>query len=152
MPVVGYRSWASSPSARSVMQGNRASDTRPELALRQRLHGLGLRYRVNAPLPLEGVRRRADVLFPRRRIAVFVDGCLWHSCPDHCRLPRTNADYWHAKLARNQARDTDTNRRLTELGWIVLRIWEHENPEDAAKRVATLVAARSDEHGRGKSG
>jgi DNA mismatch endonuclease (patch repair protein) len=96
------------------------------------------------------VRRRADVLFSRQRVAVFIDGCLWHSCPDHCRPPRTNADYWHAKLARNQARDADTNRRLTELGWTVLRIWEHENAGDAAKRVATLVAARSDRQRQGK--
>lgn len=124
------------------MQGNRGRDTRPELALRRRLHALGLRYRVNAQLPLHGVRRRADVAFPRLRVAVFVDGCLWHSCPDHCRPPRTNAEYWRDKLARNHARDMDTDRRLTELGWIVLRIWEHEDPPEAAAKVATLVASR----------
>ncbi len=151
MQAVGYQPWASSPNARAVMQGNRASNTRPELTLRRHLHGLGLRYRVDAPLPLRDVRRRADILFPRHHLAVFVDGCLWHSCPDHCRPPRTNAEYWRNKLARNSARDADTDRRLAELGWVVLRVWEHEDPADAAARVAELVAVQSDQSRRGKS-
>jgi DNA mismatch endonuclease, patch repair protein len=142
VPVVGYRPWASTPAARAVMQGNRGSNTHPELALRRHLHALGLRYRINAPLPLDGLRRRADILFRKSRVAVFVDGCLWHSCPDHCRPPRTNAEYWQRKLTRNRTRDADTDRRLTEVGWLAVRVWEHEDPALAAARVAELVASR----------
>jgi DNA mismatch endonuclease (patch repair protein) len=142
VPTVGYRSWASTPAARAVMQGNRRRDTRPELALRRRLHALGLRYRVDETLPLDGVRRRADIVFSKARVAVFVDGCLWHSCPDHCRLPGTHPQYWENKLTRNRERDADTDRRLTEAGWLSVRVWEHEDPAIAAVHVADLVMSR----------
>lgn len=120
------------------MQDQRARDTTPELALRRQLHAAGLRYRVDrAPLP--GLRRRADIVFGPSRLAVFVDGCFWHGCPQHGVKPRTNEGWWRAKLERNKARDTDTDARLEAAGWRVLRIWEHEDPVMAAQRVRALV-------------
>lgn len=124
------------------MQDQRARDTKPELALRRALHAAGLRYRVDqAPLP--GLRRRADVVFTRRRVAVFVDGCFWHSCPEHGNQPRTNEQWWAAKLARNRARDADTDAELAAAGWRVVRVWEHEDPLAAAAAVESVVAART---------
>ncbi|MBT1191339.1 very short patch repair endonuclease [Rhodococcoides kroppenstedtii] len=118
----------------------RRRDTKPELALRRLLHAAGLRYRVDrAPLP--GLRRRADVVFTRARVAVYVDGCFWHSCPVHATHPRNNAQWWADKLAGNVARDRDTDRRLEEAGWTVVRIWEHEDPAAAAEKVVRAVRA-----------
>lgn len=115
-------------------------DTGPELLLRRRLHAAGLRYRVHFR-PIPGVRRTADIVFTRAKVAVFVDGCFWHRCPEHGTLPKTNADWWAAKLARNGERDADTGRLLSEAGWTVLRVWEHEDPQDAADRVRLAVLA-----------
>lgn len=139
---MGYEPWSSSPAARAAMVGNVSRDTRPELALRRRVHALGLRYRVHSPLPLAGVRRRADLSFPKERVAVMVDGCLWHGCPDHCRTPSRQSEYWTNKIHRNRKRDQDTDRRLQEQGWAVLRIWEHESVDDAAEKVRLLVLSR----------
>jgi DNA mismatch endonuclease (patch repair protein) len=134
-------SWASSDAARKIMQGNRGRDTRPELALRSALHGVGERFLVDAPLP--GLRRRADILFSRARVAVFVDGCFWHGCPDHFRPPKTNARYWREKVERNRERDLETSRALAADGWTVVRIWEHEDIYQACRRlVATVALAR----------
>jgi DNA mismatch endonuclease, patch repair protein len=99
-----------------------------------------MRYRVDAVLP--GMRRRADLLFASARVAVFVDGCFWHGCPEHGTMPKNNAAWWSAKIAANADRDRDTDRRLTAAGWAVLRIWEHEAPEGAADRIATTVRTR----------
>ena len=121
------------------MQANRPRDTKPELAVRRAVHALGLRYRVNAR-PVQGFRRTADLLFTRVKVAVFVDGCFWHGCPDHHSVARTNADYWAQKVAKNRVRDRDTDRALREAGWTVVRIWEHESPDDAAQQVAAAVA------------
>ena len=124
----------SSPAVRDRFRRQRARDTAPELALRQLLHARGLRYRVDvAPLP--GLRRRADVVFTRARLAVFVDGCFWHRCPQHGTSPRSNADWWRVKLDRNVQRDRDTDRALADAGWRVLRVWEHERPDTAAELV-----------------
>lgn len=103
-----YEPWASSPAARAVRVSNRRRDTRPELAVRRAVHALGLRYRVDVR-PLPTVNRRADLVFSRRRVAVFVDGCYWHGCPDHGTTPKTNAIYWGGKIARNSERDRDTD-------------------------------------------
>jgi DNA mismatch endonuclease (patch repair protein) len=121
------------------MQSQRRASTDPELAIRRLVHAAGLRYRVDAPLPLPGLRRRADLLFSRARIAVFVDGCYWHSCPQHATTPKANAAWWAAKLAGNVARDRDTDQRMFEAGWTVIRIWEHEDPADAADLVIRRV-------------
>lgn len=136
----GSTSWASSAATRAVMRANKGRDTRPERALRSALHARGLRYRVNAR-PLPEVRRTVDVVFPGQRIAVFLDGCFWHGCPEHHRPASRNSEFWTTKIEGNKARDADTDRRLTEHGWTVIRVWEHENPDEAADRVQRLVHA-----------
>jgi DNA mismatch endonuclease (patch repair protein) len=123
------------------MQANRGRDTTPELALRRAAHRLGLRYRVDAP-PVPGLRRRADMLFPRAKVAVFLDGCFWHGCPEHFTVAKTNARYWAEKVETNRARDRDTDARLTAEAWLVIRVWEHERPEEAAERIAEAVRGR----------
>ncbi|MFJ9693150.1 very short patch repair endonuclease [Kitasatospora sp. NPDC101183] len=137
-------STASTPAVRASMRGNRGKDTKPEKVLRSLLFKEGLRYRVNAR-PLQGLRRSADVLFPKARVAVFVDGCFWHVCPEHHRPATKNVDFWREKFADNQRRDAETNRILEEEGWTVIRAWEHEAPEDVAKRVLSAVRGASGE-------
>ncbi|MEV8212521.1 very short patch repair endonuclease [Leifsonia sp. NPDC077715] len=133
-------SWASSPAIRSSMRSNRGRDTAPELAIRRALHKSGLRYRVDySPL---GNRRRADIVFTRRRVAIFVDGCFWHGCPQHATLPATNASYWVPKLQRNKDRDRETDLELRANGWTVVRIWEHEDPDVAALFILDFLDRR----------
>ncbi len=118
------------------MRGNRRRDTAPELEVRRRLHAAGLRYRVDWPIRLEGRRPvRPDVVFTRRHVCVFVDGCYWHGCPAHCRLPAANRAYWSAKIERNRQRDLATDAALQAAGWTVVRAWEHEAPEVVVARV-----------------
>ncbi|MEV4124874.1 very short patch repair endonuclease [Nocardia sp. NPDC049707] len=123
------------------MRANRSRDTRPELELRRAVHALGLRYRV-AARPLPELRRTADLVFKGPKVAVFLDGCFWHGCPEHHTVAARNAAYWAEKVARNRARDMDTDRRLVEAGWDVVRIWEHEHPTLAARRVYEAVSSR----------
>lgn len=132
MPEKSTPSTDAATSARLSKQRRR--DTKPEVALRRELHRRGLRYFVDRA-PLKGMRRRADVVFPRRKVAVYVDGCFWHSCPVHATKPRNNAQWWADKLAANVARDRDTDSKLTAAGWTVVRIWEHEPIPDAAETV-----------------
>jgi DNA mismatch endonuclease, patch repair protein len=127
-------------SARMSKQARR--DTEPELLLRRGLHQFGLRYRVDHPLP--GMpRRRADILFTRAKVAVFVDGCFWHGCPEHKTTPAHNAAWWTAKLTRNFERDRETDAHLISLGWTVLRVWEHENMTHAATDIGRIVRSRT---------
>ncbi len=122
------------------MSRQRRRDTVPEVALRKELHRRGRRFFVDrAPLP--GMRRRADLVFPRRRVAVYVDGCFWHSCPQHATFPKNNAEWWAAKLSANVQRDRDTDARLQAAGWTVVRVWEHEDSVVAATRVEDALAA-----------
>jgi DNA mismatch endonuclease, patch repair protein len=123
------------------MQGNKKRDTRPELAVRQAAHALGLRYRV-ACRPLRDRRWTADLVFPGARVAVFIDGCYWHGCPEHFKRPRTNASYWSSKIAGNQTRDALVAATLEREGWAVLRFWEHEPAGLVARRIATCVRSR----------
>ncbi len=123
------------------MSRQRTIDTEIELRLRRLLHRMGLRYRVHAR-PLPGMRRTADIVFPSVRVAVFVDGCFWHGCPEHGTTPKSNTEFWQAKIRRNVERDQDTRRRLAEADWLGLQVWEHEDPEEAASTIATLVAER----------
>lgn len=109
--------------------------------MRRACHALGLRYRVDAR-PLVTLNRRADLVFSRAKVAVFVDGCYWHGCPEHGTTVTTNAGYWGPKIAGNAARDGDTDRRLVEAGWTVVRAWEHEDPVKVANRVAAAVRRR----------
>jgi DNA mismatch endonuclease, patch repair protein len=103
---------------------------------------MGLRYRVDHPLPFDK-RRRADLLFTRAKVAVFVDGCFWHGCPEHGTLPKANRSWWREKIDANKRRDADTTTKMREQQWEVVRVWEHENPEEAALRVSTTVARRT---------
>jgi DNA mismatch endonuclease (patch repair protein) len=121
------------------MVANRRRDTSPELAVRRLLHAAGCRYRVDFP-PLGG-RRRADVVFTRHRIAVFIDGCYWHGCPEHGSLPKRNSDYWLPKLARNSERDRETDTLLRAAGWLPLRFWEHESAEDVVTCILEALRA-----------
>lgn len=135
----GTRSWASSPARRRNMQAIRSRDTAPELAVRRALHSLGFRYRV-AIAPEPGLRRRADIVFTKARVAVFIDGCFWHGCPEHGRANfKHNADYWPAKIQSNMARDLDTTARLRGAGWTVMRFWEHEAKADVVKAIQSAV-------------
>ncbi|MGW1326600.1 very short patch repair endonuclease [Streptomyces antibioticus] len=134
-------SWASSAARRRNMQAIRNRDTKPEWLIRRLVHARGLRYRVAAK-PLPGLRRTADMVFGPTKVAVFIDGCYWHGCPEHYVPPKTNPGYWSDKVARNMARDRDTNQRLAEAGWTVLRFWEHEPSEACAARIAAEVEER----------
>jgi len=122
------------------MVRQRRAGTAPEVALRKELHRRGFRYRVDFQLPLPGVRRRADIAFTARRVAVFVDGCYWHACPVHATWPAASSDWWRAKLEGNVRRDRDTDQRLAEAGWLSLRFWEHDDPVAAADRVESALS------------
>ncbi|MFE7418655.1 very short patch repair endonuclease [Rhodococcus sp. NPDC057529] len=129
---------ATDPATSARMRAQRRRDTAPELALRRELHRRGVRFFVDRA-PMKGVRRRADLVFPRLKVAVYVDGCFWHSCPQHATFPKNNAQWWADKLAGNVTRDRDTDSTLTDAGWTVVRIWEHENPVVAADRVQAAL-------------
>lgn len=128
------------------MRANRRTDTKPELALRRALHRQGYRFRKDFRLDLDGgARVRPDIAFTARRIAVFVDGCFWHVCPEHGRDPAVNESYWSPKLRRNVERDRAADAALAEAGWRVVRVWEHE-PLDAALAAVVDVLATGDHH------
>lgn len=132
-------SYASTPGVRRRMQTQRTRDTKPELAVRKALHAMGLRYRIDRS-PLANLRRRADIVFGPAKVAVYIDGCFWHGCPEHGR-PETkaNPEYWSEKMKRNKARDADTDAKLIDAGWTVIRAWEHEDPLVIAEHVANTV-------------
>lgn len=133
------QSWASSTATRASMRSNTGRDTKPELRLRSLLHRAGLRYLVSVR-PVPTLRRTADVVFTKAKVAVFVDGCYWHACPEHRSVPATNRDFWVEKLERNRARDAETVRLLQNYGWTVIRVWEHVPAEEAARLVIEQVA------------
>jgi DNA mismatch endonuclease, patch repair protein len=123
------------------MSRQRRRDTDPEVLLRRRLHRLGYRFRVNYPLP--GRRRRTiDIAFTRAKVAVFVDGCFWHACPEHATWPRANSVWWREKLEKNRARDAETDELLREAGWRVVRVWEHASVEEALGAVLEELPPR----------
>jgi DNA mismatch endonuclease (patch repair protein) len=128
-----------SRGASAVGRGNRGRDTAPEMAVRQALHRQGLRYRVGLRLSLPAGAVRPDIVFIRQRVAVFIDGCFWHGCPQHGTRPRSNRRYWDAKLARNRARDKRDTARLEAAGWRVLRVWEHVDAEVAGAMVKRVL-------------
>jgi len=123
------------------MQGNRRADTAPEVNLRRALHASGLRFRKDLVVKGVDAKAKADVVFTRQKVAVFIDGCFWHGCPTHCRMPSRNRDYWEAKIGRNQERDYRVTAALAADGWRVIRIWEHEPVEQAALRVRDALSA-----------
>jgi DNA mismatch endonuclease (patch repair protein) len=126
------------PSVSRRMSQAVSTNTKPELTLRQALHRAGRRFRVQYRVP--GLPRRSvDIAFTRSRVAVMVDGCFWHVCPEHASWPRNNAEWWRDKLQANVARDRETDRRLEALGWIVVRVWEHELTGAAVEKVLTAI-------------
>jgi DNA mismatch endonuclease (patch repair protein) len=126
------------------MERQARRDTKPELAVRRTAWRLGLRYRVDvAPIP--GLRRKADMVFTGAKVAVYVDGCFWHSCPEHATTPKANRQWWVDKLDANVRRDRDTDRILRDGGWLSVRIWEHEDPVEAADRILRCVRSRGGE-------
>src|SRR5262249_47752881 len=135
-----------SPSSRNiaaVMRANARRDTKPELALRSLLHSQGYRYRVHHKVLISGQHHvRPDIVFAKNKVAVFIDGCFWHSCPKHGTKPRQNADYWRAKLRRNRMRDRRNTTALTRAGWLVIRGWEHEKPARIALQVHRVMQRR----------
>lgn len=120
------------------MRRFRSRDTKPELAVRRYLHAAGFRYRVHVAVP-EHPRRTIDIAFSRQKVAVFIDGCYWHACPQHGRVPATNSTWWAEKLRRNVERDQETDAALERNGWTVMRFWEHEDPTVAAEAVERAI-------------
>lgn len=135
-------SWASSEHARLTMRANKRRDTEPELKLRSILHSRGLRFRVDCS-PLKGVRSRADIVFSKAKIAVFVDGCFWHGCPEHFIMPKTNVEYWSAKIAKNKDRDIRVDRVMAQADWTAIHVWEHDDPAVAADLVERAWRSRT---------
>jgi DNA mismatch endonuclease (patch repair protein) len=129
----------SSYVARRTMQANRRTDTAPERLLRSTLHAQGLRYRKDRRIEAAGRHVRPDLIFGPARVAVFVDGCFWHRCPIHATHPVSNAEYWQGKFERNVERDRADDSALAAAGWTVLRVWEHEDPFEAAERIEAAV-------------
>jgi DNA mismatch endonuclease (patch repair protein) len=121
------------------MRGNRRAGTKPETALRSALHAAGLRFRKDYRLDLGDVKPRPDIVFTRAKVAVLVDGCYWHCCPQHGTQPKANADYWTPKLARNVERDREQDVALNEAGWTVVRVWEHVPVDEALEAVMRAV-------------
>lgn len=130
----------SSSSVSARMSRQRRRDTLPEVSIRKLLHSRGFRYRVAWPIP--GMKRRTvDIAFIGPRLAIFVDGCFWHSCPQHATSPVANGSWWAEKLEGNRTRDLATNAHLIDLGWRVIRIWEHEDVNDAVRCIVDYLGA-----------
>lgn len=140
--VVAYPE-PSSPAATSVGRGNRRVDSRPEVALRSKLHRRGFRFRKDLLVQAAGVRVHVDIAFTRARLAVFLDGCFWHSCPQHGRAPQENESYWVPKLRANRKRDRVVNQALSADEWQVVRVWEHEPVAEAADKIENILRSQS---------
>jgi len=135
----------SSEAALRRMQAAKPIDTVPEKALRSLLHQKGLRYRIHVR-PIKELNRTADVVFRSAKVVVFVDGCFWHGCPIHGTQAKANAPFWRKKIEQNQKRDLDTTARLKLAGWRVIRVWEHESPDKASKKIYNIVMKRKKEY------
>lgn len=121
------------------MAAVRSRDTTPERLVRSALHRAGVRFRLRQKIELPTRAVTPDLVFRRARVAVFIDGCYWHGCPEHCRMPASNRDYWNDKIERNRDRDRRTDTELHDAGWTVVRHWEHEAPDDVARAIATAL-------------
>jgi DNA mismatch endonuclease (patch repair protein) len=138
---------ASSSAVRAVMRANVGRATAPELRLRRLLFACGLRFRKSFR-PDPKYRCTADVVFKRLKVCVFVDGCFWHGCPEHFSAPRTNGEWWEEKIADNRTRDLRQAEHLTAGGWLVIRVWEHEDPQEAAERILGSLSLRSSRYAK----
>ena len=128
------------PSATKRMAATKGRDNPRELAIRSALHRRGLRFRVHCCV-IPGTKRTVDILFPKSKTAVFLDGCFWHNCPEHGTWPKSNSKWWSEKLLANKARDENTNKRLKEAGWKVIRVWEHHSVDEAFDIILTALKA-----------
>lgn len=126
-----------------MLRAVRRVDTKPEVAIRSALHRSGLRFRKDHPLRVAGTLVRPDIVFTRRKVAVFIDGCFWHVCPEHCRRPNRNTEFWNRKLLGNKERDERQNAALRSDGWVVLRIWEHEPVDRALALIVEVIDANA---------
>ena len=133
----------SSPAASRVMEANYRRDTSPELAVRRDLHSRGMRYRVDHTIRYDGTWTKPDIVFTKQKVAVYIDGCFWHGCPQHYQSPRSNRRYWSSKIVRNRTRDRRATRALTRDGWRVLRFWEHQDPAVVADVIQVVTGARA---------
>jgi len=124
------------------MRAAKSRDTEAEMKVRRLLHKMGYRYRVDYVVSKKP-RRKADIAFTRAKVAVFIDGCFWHGCPKHGTSAKENAKFWRDKIRTNKARDLDTNKRLKKDGWLVIRAWEHEDPEKVSSKIAAKVNSRT---------
>ncbi len=130
---------ATSAHASAVMSGNTRSDTKPEIAVRSLLHRRGMRFRKDLFVRVGLVRTFVDIAFTGARLAVYVDGCFWHACPDHMVLPKSNLEYWLPKLDGNRSRDLRVNAGLTSVGWKVVRYWTHYSAAEVADDVESVL-------------
>ena len=142
-PVTAGLAVPPTPATSARMAAMPVRDTGPELAVRRQLHRLGVRWKARTGPFVYG---RPDIAWRGAKVAVFVDGCFWHQCPEHYRAPKVNAAWWAAKLGRNAARDAEVNATLTGAGWLVVRVWEHEDPAAAAARIADAYRVKSGNH------
>ncbi len=126
------------------MAAVRRADTKIEVELRRKLHALGLRFRKDYRLDLAGGRVRPDIVFTRRKVAVFVDGCFWHVCPIHASWPKDNAEFWQAKLNRNVERNRQADEALKQAGWTIVRVWEHETLDEGVARMVDVLSRLMD--------
>tara|TARA_Y100001958_G_scaffold158256_1_gene155576 strand:- start:1316 stop:1732 length:417 start_codon:yes stop_codon:yes gene_type:complete len=127
------------PKVSERMRNQRIVDTKPESEIAKACFAKGLRYRKDVDIP--EVKTRGDLVFRKHNLVVFIDGCFWHGCPWHYKTPKTRSDWWDAKIERNKLRDAQKTRKLRRLGWKVVRVWEHVEPEKAAKRIVNKIKA-----------
>jgi len=132
---------ASSVAALRRMQAAKPKNTAPEVALRSLIHHKGFRYRIDTR-PLRELNRRADIVFRKIKVAIYVDGCFWHGCLLHGTQAKANAAYWSFKIKQNQERDEDTTKILEKAGWKVIRVWEHEDPAKASEKICRVIRKR----------
>jgi DNA mismatch endonuclease (patch repair protein) len=130
------------PGRSRNMQAIRRTDTKPEVRIRSALHRAGYRFRKDLKLDTSSMRVRPDIVFTRHKVAVFIDGCFWHCCPEHGRHPKVNKGYWSPKLESNVDRDKRATAALETDGWLVIRIWDHVPTTEAAQVIATAMRAR----------
>jgi DNA mismatch endonuclease (patch repair protein) len=127
-----------------LMSAIRSKNTKPEVALRKTLFAKGCRYRIHYGA------LKIDIAFPKKKVAIFVDGCFWHGCPLHSHLPKSNKEYWVPKLTKNKIRDIETTKQLENEGWLVLRFWEHELKSDSeiSDRIIVKLSKRNCQDGK----